>query len=204
MIERAENDKWGATTWLCQCDCGNKKTVLGHNLKSGGVRSCGCLSKEIAPERGRRSKIGERSKTHGDFGTRLYRIWAAMKRRCYNPHAAYYEDYGGRGITVCDEWLDYGPFKDWALLTGYCKGMSIERVDVDAGYSPDNCVWILLNEQNRNKRSTIRMEYQGRTYTVKELSVMTGLSERAIKGRYERGWSVEKMLSTPKQKNQYN
>lgn len=204
VIERVENDKWGAARWLCRCGCGNEKIVLAHNLKCGNVRSCGCLSKEIAPERGRHSRIGERSKIHGDFGTRLYRIWAAMKRRCYNPHAAYYEDYGMRGITVCDEWLDYGPFKEWALSAGYCEGMSIERVEVDAGYSPENCIWIPLNEQNRNKRNTIRMEYQGRIYTIKEMAAMTGLSERTIAGRYERGWSVEKILSTPKQKNQYN
>lgn len=193
----------GHSAWLCRCDCGNKKTVVLQNLKSGGVRSCGCLNKEIAPERGRRSKIGERSKIHGDFGTKLYGVWAAMKRRCFNPNAAYYADYGGRGITVCDEWLEYPAFKEWAITTGYAEGMSIERIDVDKGYSPSNCAWIPLKEQNRNKRLTIHLDYQGRSYTIKELSELTGLSERTIEGRYRRGWDIEKIVSTPKQKNQH-
>lgn len=193
----------GHSAWLCRCDCGNEKTVALHNLRNGGVRSCGCLNREMAQERGRRSKIGERSKVHGDSGSKLYGVWAAMKRRCFNPNATCYADYGGRSITVCNAWLEYAPFKEWAMSSGYIEGMSIERVDVDSSYSPDNCIWIPLSEQNRNKRLTIRLYYQGRLYTLKELADITGLSERTIAGRHERGWNVEKILTTPKRKNQH-
>ncbi|MBR4420014.1 MAG: hypothetical protein IKT32_03965, partial [Clostridia bacterium] len=120
-IERIESYKQ-RSRWLCLCECGNTNTVLASHLRSGAVRSCGCLSKDVAADRGIKSKIGERTRKHGDFGTRLYGIWAAMKRRCYNSHTRYFADYGGRGIAVCEEWHDYINFKQWALSTGYTEG----------------------------------------------------------------------------------
>lgn len=194
-IQRKKSQK-GRSMWLCQCDCGNQKVVSSNHLTRGAVKSCGCLNKEIAHERGELSKIGERTRKHGDFGTKLYGVWAGIKRRCQNPNTKYYADYGGRGIRVCEDWQNYEPFKEWALSQGYHEGMSIERIDVDGDYSPENCKWIPLSEQNRNKRLTVYIEYQGKRYTVKEVAAITGLKERTIRARYERGWSSEQIFST--------
>lgn len=194
VIERQES-RQGRSMWLCQCECGKQKIVSSSHLKSGAVKSCGCLNKEIASKRGELSKIGERTRKHGDFGTKLYGIWAGMKRRCNNPNTKYYADYGGRGIQVCEEWQNYEPFRAWALSHGYCKGMSIERIDVDGDYCPENCKWIPLSEQNRNKRLTIYIEYQGKRYTVKEVAKITGLKERTIRARCKRGWTSEQIFS---------
>lgn len=195
--------RYGRGAWLCKCDCGNEKTIALQHLKNG-TKSCGCLNKEIASERGRKSNIGERSRKHGDFGTKLYGVWAGMKRRCYNPNTKYYADYGGRGISVCDEWLMYEPFKEWALSAGYEEGLSIERLNVDGDYTPENCKWIPLSEQNANKRISIRLEYRGRTYSIKELSKLTGLKERTIQARYYKGFPIDEIVSPILKKNQYD
>lgn len=187
ISKKVQSGKRKRYYWQCKCECGNFKVVSSEHLKSGNTKSCGCLQKEMAQLRGYKSKIGERSRKHGDFGTKLYGVWAGMKRRCQNPNTKYYADYGGRGIKVCDEWQDYERFKIWALSSGYFEGLSIERKDVNGNYCPDNCEWIPLKAQNQNKRNTVRLEYQGRFYTIKELAEMTGLKQRTIAGRYERG-----------------
>lgn len=189
----------GKSKWLCRCDCGNEKIIRRDALIQGRTKSCGCFQKEIAAK-----QVRQRSLKHGDFGTKLYGIWAGMKRRCYNPRTKYYKDYGGRGITVCDEWKnDYSKFKEWALANGYQEGLSIERVDVNKGYSPDNCKFITINEQNSNKRISIRLQYQGKEYSIKELSKLTGIKERTIRDRYERGLPIEEILNPKIRKNQY-
>ena len=193
------------SAWLCKCDCGNEKIVSLIHLRNGATKSCGCLNKEIAAERGRKSRIGERARKHGDFGTKLYGIWAAMKRRCNNPKTRYYADYGGRGIKVREPWSsDYSSFKLWAISAGYEEGLSIERIDVDGDYCPENCKWISKNEQNANKRVSIRLEFQGNTYSIKELSQLTGLKERTIQARYYKGLSIDEIINPILKKNQYN
>lgn len=189
--------------WLCQCECGNFKEVYATHLRSGNTRSCGCLAREIAVKMGHQRDIGKRSFKHGDFGTKLYGIWAGMKRRCYNRNTKYYADYGGRGIKVCEEWKEYINFKQWAVSAGYKEGLTIERINVDFDYSPDNCKWISIHEQNLNKRNSVRIEYQGKIYSMKEIAAITGLKERTIKGRYERGWTTEKLFDPTKHKSQY-
>lgn len=189
----------GNSRWLCRCDCSNEKIIRRDALIQGRTKSCGCFQKEIAAK-----QVRQRSLKHGDFGTKLYGIWAGMKRRCYNSRTKYYKDYGGRGITVCDEWKnDYSKFKEWALANGYREGLSIERVDVNKGYSPDNCKFITINEQNSNKRISIRLQYQGKEYSIKELSKLTGIKERTIRNRYERGLPIEEILNPKIRKNQY-
>lgn len=184
--------------WLCQCDCGTVREVRQQNLINGQSTSCGCYHREEA------KSIGNRSRKHGDFGTHLYGIWAGMKRRCYNPHTKYYEDYGGRGIKVCDKWLDYVPFKEWATSHGYSEGMSIERLDVNGNYCPENCTWIPKNQQNRNKRNTIRIEYKGKTYTLKEISEITHIKEHTLFARYQRGWTSEEIFNPKLKQNQFS
>jgi hypothetical protein len=129
----------------CLCGCGNRKIIRIDHITSGLTLSCGCLLKEI---------VGNRMRKHGEFGTRLYRIWASMKNRCYNTKQQNYKWYGGRGITVCDEWLnDYVAFRDWALSHGYLANLSIDRIKNDENYIPDNCRWVTMKEQANNRRS---------------------------------------------------
>lgn len=196
VIDVAEKRN-GRIYWKCKCDCGTVREVKQQSLTSGRSTSCGCYHREEA------KSIGERSRKHGDFGTHLYGVWAGMKRRCFNPHTKFYSDYGGRGITVCDEWLEYIPFKEWALSSGYKQGLTLERKDVNGNYCPENCCWITMSEQCNNKRNTIHIEYNGKSYTIKEIAKITGLKRRTIAGRIERGWSPEEIFNPQLKVNGY-
>lgn len=149
VIERAGSDKYRRAMWKCRCDCGELRIVHSTNLLRGVSNSCGCLRRETS----RISNI-----THGKRKSRLYRVWVNMKNRCYYPRLHNYDCYGGRGITVCEEWLnDFKAFYDWAMANGYDenapKGQcTIDRIDNDKGYSPDNCRWVDMKTQNKNKR----------------------------------------------------
>ena len=143
--------------WLCMCDCGNMRTVKGSKLRSGKSRSCGCLQAK---------ELGERNATmkriHGGSDTRLYHVWKGMHSRCYQKSHNRYKDYGARGITICDEWLhDFAAFRDWAVANGYDENAqrgqcTIDRIDNDNGYSPDNCRFVDMGVQRKNQRKVIR------------------------------------------------
>ena len=137
------------TAWNCKCDCGTERVVLGNALKSGRSTSCGCIHKLIQADVARAN-----FSTHNETKTRLYQIWAGMRKRCNNPNASNYPNYGGRGISVCNEWNDYIVFRDWALANGYDDSKSIDRIDVNSGYSADNCRWVGSVAQANNRRNT--------------------------------------------------
>lgn len=146
VIEYYGSNKNGRALWLCKCDCGKTKSVLGNSLLCGLTLSCGCYNKEKAQKR--RTK-------HSLSYSKLYKVWNGMKTRCYNKNFIYYCNYGGRGITICYEWLnDFEIFYKWAISNGYEEGLTIDRINNDGNYEPNNCRWITRAEQNRNQRKT--------------------------------------------------
>jgi hypothetical protein len=140
VVERVGKNKYGAIIWRCQCDCGGDYYPVSSQLLSGSAVSCGCFQKEY---------IAKRNTTHGGTYERLYRILSGMKVRCYQKQDHAYPRYGGRGIKICDEWLDYPTFKKWALSNGYRDTLTIDRIDTDGNYEPSNCQWITKEENSR-------------------------------------------------------
>lgn len=182
----------GKRKYLCRCDCGNERTLPIYDLKSGHTKSCGCLMREMTVERNR---------THGGHKTRLYKIWGGMKTRCHNSNSPKYKDYGGRGIAVCQEWRDnFDTFRDWATTNGYAEDLSLDRINVDGNYEPDNCRWSDMKTQARNKRNNRYITLNGETLTIATWAERTGIKAITIRSRLNSGWSVEKTLTTPVKK----
>lgn len=173
--------------WECRCDCGNITKVTSGNLKNGSVKSCGCL------------RLKSTSTTHNKSNSRLYRIWAAMKQRCYNEDYVAYKNYGGRGISICDEWVNsFENFYDWAINNGYSDSLSIERINVNDNYCPSNCTWVTLTEQAQNRRTCYMFQYNNKTQNLAQWCVDLGLDYKLIHNRiFKLKWSFERAISEP-------
>ena len=191
VIEEAPRHQSGHARWLCKCDCGNTtKPVFGGDLRSGKVLSCGCLHKEL---------VGNAARTHGKKQTRLYGIWNNMKNRCSLPSVPCYETYGDRGISVCQEWKDsFEAFFGWAMANGYEDHLTIDRIDNDGNYCPENCRWITRKAQANNLRKNIYIEINSESHTVAEWSNISGIKYTTIYRRYLNGWTGQKLLQQPK------
>lgn len=191
VLDRSEDFGDKQVKWNCKCECGCFGKVHAQNLTSGGSKGCGCA---------RYADLANRSATHGQTRGRkvppTYHSWAGMKARCNNPKNSYYKSYGGRGISVCERWLTYENFfKDMGEKP---DGYSIDRIDVNGNYSPENCKWSSLSDQANNKTNNHVITYLNETKTLQEWSKTIGISHGSLLFRiYKAKWPIEKAMTTP-------
>ena len=181
--------------WLCQCDCGNETIVNGNNLRRGAIKSCGCMSAELARERMKEvTKLAPRTK-HGMADSNIYSSWNKMKGRCYNTSDPAFETVGAKGIIVCDEWKDsFENFYHWSMGNGYQPGLVIDRLNKGDNYSPENCRWVTRADRSNNSVNNIILTYAGYSLTCKEWMDVTGLSSSTMSDRIKLKWPVSKIL----------
>lgn len=187
VIERGQTSKAGMPRWICQCECGNIRLVQGEQLRGGRSQSCGCYARE---------QTSKRARIHGQRNTALYNVWDAMKQRCMNPKSKAWKYYGGRGVSICEEWQhNFETFNKWANDNGYQKGLTIDRIDVNGDYEPSNCRWVTMREQGKNKRCNVSLTYKGETKLISEWAKELGLNYSTIQWRHKRGWSDEDCIT---------
>ena len=195
-IKTIGKNKNGGYLWQCKCDCGNEIIANVGNLKNGHTKSCGCL---------RVDRCKTNFTKHGLEHTRLYGIWSDMRLRCYDEKNIAYHRYGGRGITICDEWKnDVKAFYDWATANGYKDSLTIDRIDNDGNYCPENCRWATVKEQASNRRSNILVTHNGKTQTMKKWANEVGTPYKVVWARMQKlGWSAERALTEPVKKGKW-
>ena len=201
VVSRSKNNKHNEVCWNCSCICQNVKTIRGKSLTSGKTQSCGCFHNEISSNQCK--KNNKNLFKHGDINSRLYNIWHGMKQRTMNTKNKYYNDYGGRGITVCDEWKkDFIVFKKWALQNGYSDNLTIDRKNNNKGYNPENCRWADMKTQNNNTRSNNLITFNDKIQTLSQWADELRIERSILKYRLNHGWGIEKTFKTPvKKKN---
>lgn len=188
-----------SSMWKCQCECGNECIVSNSGLRSG-TQSCGC--KRI--KRGKESHLYK----HGESNTRLYKIWSDMKKRCYSKNYKDFNNYGGKGVRICDEWIGengYESFRDWAISHGYDENAeegkcTIDRINVDGNYEPKNCRWADASEQANNRTTSRFLTYKGVTHTVAEWAKILNVPYARLQSRIYLGWSAEDTIEIGKLK----
>ncbi|MGK7378344.1 hypothetical protein ACSFXN_10955 [Planococcus sp. 1R117A] len=187
-----EKSKRGTRKWRCQCICGNIRFILASELKrEKGQKSCGCIS---------RQNMREERTTHGMSKTLLYGRWVGMKARCLNPKSTNYKDYGGRGIKICEAWLKFEGFMEWSLANGYNDELSIDRINGEGNYEPENCRWTTKEVQSNNRRTSTILSYKGENLPIKLWAERTGIARGTLAARVRVGWSIEDSLSIPTDK----
>lgn len=190
VIKRAESDSYKQAMWLCSCDCGNFVSIRGYDLRHKKTMSCGCYHNDLAKMR---------MTKHGKAHTKLHEIWKSMNQRCYNKRCKDFCNYGGIGITVCDEWKNsFQAFYDWAIGNGYSEGLSIDRIKGDDDYKPNNCRWATPEVQANNTRRNHILVYNGESHTLAEWSKIKGINYSTLRARINMyKWSIERALNTP-------
>ena len=189
-VSYSGTDRHRTALWLCRCKCGAEVIVPSTSLRSGNTKSCGCFN---------RSQIRERFSKHGMSESRLYQIWSGMKARCLNVNAANYADYGGRGISICSEWLEsFTAFEEWALQNGYRDDLTLDRKDNDGPYCPSNCQWATMKVQSNNRRNGRIITYNGESHTLAEWVDITGINYNTLHSRLRRGWTLDAVFTSPR------
>lgn len=173
----------------CECDCGNIKTIRLDGLTRGKVVSCGCFNLE---------RSVEANTKHGLCKDRIYKIWSGMKGRCLNKNNTFYKNYGGRGVTICEEWMDFKVFYKWAKENGYQDNLSIERQNVHGKYEPSNCTWIDMDAQKRNTTVTKRITFDGKTQTMRQWASDIGVHSSTLCRRFKSGMTIKQALTHKK------
>ena len=182
VLERIKKENSKRTFFKCLCDCGKEKIFQSSDLLRGKIKSCGCWKAEHM------KKLGKEHITHGMTDSRLYHIWRGLRTRCNFYKSKDYINYGGRGITVCEEWeKDFMSFYNWAMSNGYRDDLTIDRIDVNGNYCPENCRWADIATQSRNKRNTVNITINGETKCSTEWERILGICRRTIKKRYLKG-----------------
>lgn len=185
VMELAERKDGHSSWWVCKCDCGKVLEVRRSCLIKGTTKSCGCYKHDRAVEHGKQMFT-----KHGWYGTRVYNIWRLMIDRCENPNCPQYDNYGGRGISLCREWRESPQsFCEWTIENGYADRLSIDRIDVNGDYEPSNCRWITMDEQQTNKRNNVLITYKGKTQCVAEWARELGVTQQNLYVRIRAGWS---------------
>lgn len=179
VMKETGETKHGNIRWLCRCDCGNLTKVSAGNLKTGHVVSCGC-----------------RRRPHGFFGTRLYNVWTGMKKRCLNSNNIGFPRYGGRGIRICDKWMSFIPFRDWALVNGYQENLQIDRIENDGNYKPSNCRFVTSTINNQNRSVTKLSAKQ--VILIRFLLKSTNLQQKQIGGFFNVRQSIISQIKNRK------
>lgn len=178
-----------------KCKCGNIVDKRKYDVVSGKTKSCGCIKSE---------RIKKSKTKHGLSGSNIYMIWSSIKARCFNRNNSHYNNYGGRGITICNEWKnDFLSFYNWAMKNGYKKKLSIERIDVNKNYCPENCTWIPIREQSLNRTTTVKVLYNGKLCNLFDLCKELNIPYKRAIDRYKKGFIVSRILSKHKLNNDY-
>jgi len=183
---------WDFRAWAeCQCDCGKIHQVRVHRLRSGETKSCGCLKAEVL-----KTCNIKHGAARGNRATSTYKSWLGMKERALNTDHHAYQRYGGRGITICDRWVN--SFEAFLEDMGECPvGMSIDRINNDGNYEPTNCRWATAQQQSENRKSNIWIEHQGQRMLIAHWAKRIGMTHSSLRERFKKGWSVERCLTQP-------
>lgn len=189
VVKLGPPSKSGDRRWWCECSCGSACVLVSSNgLLCKGTGSCGCIHRET---------VSKQFSTHGQSGTPEHKCWMHIRQRCENPNDHSYPDYGGRGIRVCERWQSFELFLS-DMGPRPKRGYSIERIDVDGNYTPENCIWATAQQQARNKRVSIWIEYNGERLHIKEWEQRTDIDWGTLRHRYvDLSWSAERTLTTP-------
>lgn len=186
VIQDTNERRNNGVVWICRCECGNVVKRTTGELNAGRRLSCGCI------------RTGATGAWKNGKRERLYIIWCDIIQRCFDKNDPNYQRYGARGITICDEWRhNYPAFREWALSNGYNEQLTIDRIDNDGNYFPDNCRWTTAKVQCRNKSNNALITYCGETHCVSEWAEILGFKRSTLAERLRRGWSVEKAMTTP-------
>lgn len=189
-ICRDDTKEKSGTYWLCECDCGKTTSAQSYDLRKGKVKSCGCYNVDKLTK-------------HGESRTRLYSIWKTAKSRCLNRKDKDFYKYGARGKTMCEEWLGENGlrhFIEWSLENGYAENLTLDRINGNKGYSPTNCRWATMEEQQNNRSDNRLITYNGETHTIAQWARIKGVQHGSLLGRINHGWSAEEALTVPMSK----